>query len=98
MTRPYVASRSGEPLHRLTPPDAKKALLRAAGADCVVTANVDETFLSLSPEAFVRDVIFGRFAPRCGFAVGACHSGTPPLVEQEAGHAVACIRAREIAA
>jgi len=37
-----------------------------------------------------------RFAPRCGFAVEACHGGTPPLVEQEAGHAVACIRAREI--
>jgi len=61
---PESLLRPGEPPHRLTPPDVRKALLLEAGADCVVTAAVDAAFLSMPPEAFVRDVIFARLAPR----------------------------------
>jgi peptide/nickel transport system ATP-binding protein/oligopeptide transport system ATP-binding protein len=38
-----------------------------------------------------------RFAPRCSHAVDGCRAGVPALAEQAAGHAVACIRAHEIA-
>jgi len=38
-----------------------------------------------------------RFAPRCPHAVDACHAANPPLAEQAAGHAVACIRADALA-
>jgi oligopeptide/dipeptide ABC transporter ATP-binding protein len=38
-----------------------------------------------------------RFAPRCSHAVDGCRAGVPVLAEQAAGHAVACIRAHEIA-
>ncbi len=34
-----------------------------------------------------------RFAPRCGFHVGACDAGVPPLVAVGAGQVAACIRA-----
>jgi len=33
------------------------------------------------------------FAPRCGFAAGACVSGVPELAEAAPGHSHACIRA-----
>jgi peptide/nickel transport system ATP-binding protein len=36
-----------------------------------------------------------RFHPRCDFAVSACASAIPPLVEIEPEHYVACIRAKE---
>ncbi|MBC5768603.1 ABC transporter ATP-binding protein [Ramlibacter albus] len=39
-----------------------------------------------------------RFAPRCKWAVDTCRGITPPLVEIEPGHKVACIRAEEIPA
>jgi oligopeptide/dipeptide ABC transporter ATP-binding protein len=38
-----------------------------------------------------------RFAPRCSHAVDGCRAGVPVLAEQAAAHAVACIRAHEIA-
>jgi peptide/nickel transport system ATP-binding protein/oligopeptide transport system ATP-binding protein len=38
-----------------------------------------------------------RFAPRCAHAIPDCVAGLPALVELEAGHAVACIRAAELA-
>ena len=36
-----------------------------------------------------------RFAPRCRFAIDACRTAQPPLIEIEPGHKVACIRAGE---
>ncbi|MCL4767471.1 MAG: ABC transporter ATP-binding protein [Hyphomicrobiaceae bacterium] len=38
-----------------------------------------------------------RFAPRCGAAIEACKAAQPPLIEVEAGHRSACIRATELA-
>jgi peptide/nickel transport system ATP-binding protein/oligopeptide transport system ATP-binding protein len=37
-----------------------------------------------------------RFAPRCRFRVEACRSAIPPLVEEQHGHFVACIRTGEL--
>jgi peptide/nickel transport system ATP-binding protein len=36
-----------------------------------------------------------RFHPRCDFAVSACATAVPPLVEIEPDHFVACVRAKE---
>ena len=49
---------------RLTPIEAKRRFLLEAGADCVVTARVDQAFLALSAEEFVREILVGRFAVR----------------------------------
>ncbi len=38
-----------------------------------------------------------RFAPRCPAAIAACTQSVPDLVEIDAGHHSACIRARELA-
>ncbi|MCX7377058.1 MAG: ABC transporter ATP-binding protein [Alphaproteobacteria bacterium] len=37
-----------------------------------------------------------RFAPRCRFRVEECRSAIPPLVEEQHGHFVACIRTGEL--
>jgi peptide/nickel transport system ATP-binding protein/oligopeptide transport system ATP-binding protein len=39
-----------------------------------------------------------RFSPRCAHAIAACAETIPALEEFEPGHAVACIRAAELAA
>ena len=37
-----------------------------------------------------------RFAPRCGYRQPQCEQSLPPLIADESGHAVACLRAEEI--
>ena len=53
----------------LTSPARRIALLRKAGADDVAVETFDEAFANQSPEAFVRDVLVGRYAAR-GVVVG----------------------------
>ena len=48
----------------LTTLSQRADLLRAAGADAVAVLPTDATLLNLGPEAFVADVLVGRFAAR----------------------------------
>lgn len=50
-----------KPVFRLTPPDAKARLVAALGLDGLVVATFDGALASLSAEAFVAEVLVGRF-------------------------------------
>jgi oligopeptide/dipeptide ABC transporter ATP-binding protein len=39
-----------------------------------------------------------RFAPRCGFVVGACHAAIPPLIAVAPDQESACLRAADLRA
>lgn len=52
--------RPDDPPFLITTPEARDALLREAGAAGVVSLTFDRALASLSPEAFVRDVLKGR--------------------------------------
>jgi riboflavin kinase/FMN adenylyltransferase len=49
---------------RLTPPDQKQRLLAASGADFVAVVPTTRAFLSTPPEAFIDEILVGRFAAR----------------------------------
>ncbi|ODU56206.1 MAG: hypothetical protein ABS99_06210 [Acetobacteraceae bacterium SCN 69-10] len=69
--------------------------------ECVPTLEQDTERLAAIPGSLPepgRRPPGCRFAPRCRWRIDACRTGLPPLVEQEPGHASACIRAAEIAA
>jgi riboflavin kinase/FMN adenylyltransferase len=53
----------------LTTPTRRAGLLRSAGADDVLVLPFDQTFASMSPEAFVEEVLVSRCAAR-GVVVG----------------------------
>jgi peptide/nickel transport system ATP-binding protein len=76
------------PLHPYT-----KALLEA-----VPSISLRREKLKIIPGA-IPNLIYPpsgcRFHPRCDFAVSACASAVPPLVEIEPDHFVACVRAKE---
>ncbi len=48
---------------RLTPPDEKGRLLLEAGADWVVFARSELALFEMPPQAFLDEIIVGRFAP-----------------------------------
>lgn len=52
--------RPGDPPFLITTPETRNALLREAGAAEVFALAFDKTLASLTPEAFVRDVLKGR--------------------------------------
>jgi peptide/nickel transport system ATP-binding protein len=37
-----------------------------------------------------------HFHPRCRYAIDACKTGTPPLIEVAPDHAVRCVRAKDL--
>jgi peptide/nickel transport system ATP-binding protein len=76
------------PLHPYT-----KALLEA-----VPSISIKREKLKIIPGAIpnlISPPSGCRFHPRCDFAVSACASAVPPLVEIEPDHFVACVRAKE---
>ena len=67
---------------------------------CVPTLEQDTTRLIAIPGSLPepsRRPPGCRFAPRCRYRIDACRAALPPLVEDEGGHLVACIRAAELA-
>jgi riboflavin kinase / FMN adenylyltransferase len=75
---------------RITPAEVKRALLRQAGADCVVTTVAEKSFLALSPGEFLREVVLARFAPRHvvegpDFVFGRGRSGGLDLLRRAGG-------------
>lgn len=80
----FVAPDRAPPL--LTTPERRAELLRGAGADAVVIRPFDAAFSSLSPEAFVEEVLV-RDLGACGvvvgtdFRFGACRAGDVELLE-----------------
>ena len=67
---------------------------------CVPTLEQDTTRLIAIPGSLPepsRRPPGCRFAPRCRYRIEACRAALPPLVEDEGGHLVACIRAAELA-
>jgi len=61
---PDLVVRPADRPQRLTPPEAKCALLRQAGADWVVLAAADRDLLSMTAEAFIEEVLLRRLAVR----------------------------------
>jgi len=59
---PRTFFRPEDPVFRLSPLPLKARLVAALGAGFVAALNFDRAFASLEPEAFVRDVLVGRFA------------------------------------
>jgi riboflavin kinase/FMN adenylyltransferase len=57
---PKTFFRPQEPVFRLTPNDLKSRLVRALGADFMVTLRFDAALASLSPEEFVHRELVGR--------------------------------------
>lgn len=51
-------------VQRITPIEEKARLLREGGADYVVVLTVSREFFAMTPEAFIKDVLMERFAPR----------------------------------
>jgi len=68
---------------------------------CVPTLEQDQSRLVAIPGSLpepARRPAGCRFAPRCRHRIEACRAAIPPLVESDAGHFDACIRADELAA
>ena len=59
---PRTFFRPEDPVFRLSPLPLKARLVAALGADFVAALTFDRSFAALEPEAFVRDVLVGRFA------------------------------------
>jgi riboflavin kinase/FMN adenylyltransferase len=75
----------------LTPPAYRAELLGAAGADAVAIARTDQDLLEMEPEAFVREVVVGRFAPQAvvegpGFGFGRNRRGDTDLLAELGRH------------
>jgi riboflavin kinase / FMN adenylyltransferase len=60
---PDQVIRPNDVRQRLTPPDEKGRLLLDAGADWVVFAKSDRALFEMPPQAFLDEIIVGRFAP-----------------------------------
>ena len=60
---PDLVLRPQDPPKRLTPIEQKVRLLGEAGADFVVVAPSTPELLGLEPDAFLREIILGRFSP-----------------------------------
>ena len=89
---PGLVIRPQDTPERISPAELRVELLREAGADWVVTARTDMALLRLSPEAFVRQIICEKFAPRHvvegeDFSFGAGRTGTVEVLRQLAGPA-----------
>lgn len=87
---PDLVVRPADPPQRLTPQPLKRELLIEAGADHVVTAIADMQLLSMTPEAFLKDVIGEKFAPThivegSDFHFGRKRSGSVETLQQAAG-------------
>ncbi|MDY6914623.1 MAG: bifunctional riboflavin kinase/FAD synthetase [Planctomycetota bacterium] len=61
---PDAITHPAHQLQRITQPQQKGRLLLEAGADFAVTIRFDEKLMSMSPEAFIKQIIVARFAPR----------------------------------
>ena len=48
----------------IMPPEVNCELLLKAGADLVITEQIDAAFLAMTPEQFVDEIIMKRFAPK----------------------------------
>ncbi len=78
---PRTFFRPDEPVFRLTPLPAKARLLSALGLDGLVVASFDRSLSSLSPAAFIDEVLLGRLGARSvtvgeDFRFGAKRAGT----------------------
>lgn len=60
---PDLVLRPTDQPQRISPHAERCRLLRAAGADWVVTLRSEPALLGMEPKAFVQDVIVSRFAP-----------------------------------
>lgn len=75
---------------RLTPYEEKMRLLGEAGADLVVVARSDPALLAVEAEAFVDEIVWGRFHPTQivegpSFGFGRARRGTPEMLRERAG-------------
>ena len=82
---PRMFFRPQEPLFRLTPEPAKLRLLAAAGLDGVAVMRFGPELAALPAEAFVSDVLVGRFAITgvvvgADFHFGKGRAGTPEFL------------------
>jgi len=59
---PRTFFRPEDPVFRLSPLPLKARLVAALGTDFVAALTFDREFAALEPEAFVRDILVGRFA------------------------------------
>jgi riboflavin kinase/FMN adenylyltransferase len=60
---PDLVIRPDDPPRRITPHAERCRLLRAAGADWVVTLKSEPALLDMGPDEFVQDIVLGRLAP-----------------------------------
>ncbi len=60
---PDLVLRPGDVPRRITPHAERCRLLRAAGADWIVTLKSEPNLLSMGPDGFVKEIILSRFAP-----------------------------------
>jgi riboflavin kinase / FMN adenylyltransferase len=77
-----------EPLFRLTDEAAKLRLFAATDLDGAIVMKFDGALAGLSPDAFIREVLVGRFAVAgvvvgFDFHFGKGRAGTPALLEEE---------------
>ena len=77
-----------EPLFRLTDETAKLRLLAATDLDGAIVMKFDGALAGLSPDAFIREVLVGRFAVGgvvvgFDFHFGKGRAGTPDLLKEE---------------
>jgi riboflavin kinase/FMN adenylyltransferase len=84
---PRTVFKPGEPLFRLTPPEAKTRLLERAGLSAVVTLTFDRTFASTSAESFLEDLVVKRLRAHAiavgyDFHFGRDRRGTPEFLIQ----------------
>lgn len=84
---PDLVLRPDDPPQRLTPSFWREKLLLRCGADVVVTARTTRKLLGMAPEAFVREIIQGRFAPSAmvegpNFFFGRRREGTTATLQQ----------------
>jgi riboflavin kinase/FMN adenylyltransferase len=74
-------------IFRLTPPEAKEAILDRMGLDGMIVLTFDATLAGLSAEDFVRDVLVRRLAiggvvAGYDFHFGAKRAGTPDFLKE----------------
>jgi len=82
---PLTVVAPGRAPARLTLPDEKLKLLKAAGTDVTVIARSDPALLGLEAEKFVDDILVARFHPRHivegpSFGFGRGRRGNPDLL------------------
>jgi riboflavin kinase/FMN adenylyltransferase len=101
---PLEVLRPGHPLHRLTTPREREALIEECGIDVLVIVQFSQVFATVTPRQFIKQVLVDRVGPvkiivGRGYRFGRDRAGNVALLEemgQEFGFTVQVVKKVDI--